>query len=133
MYACVHAGGIKLENERAYHTSITGLLLVRSPAGAWGTVCDDRMTHVEARAACASLGYSGGAVIFPSTNYRSIGTDALPTHLDDVDCSALSPASHFTECTSRGWGIHDCSKPEDVAIQCTILGEYLLFQCALTR
>jgi len=79
----------------------------------WGTVCDDGFNEAAARVVCNSLGYGyvGG----------EIEIDAFPIGkgqiwLDDIQCNGTE--RHISECSHRGWGVHNCVHKEDVAVSC---------------
>ena len=88
----------------------------------WGTVCDDGIAGmVETRfaeVACRELRFTppsgvpaGTALLYEAT---VDGTD--PIWLDDLVCAG--PEATVPACMSRGWGIHNCSHPEDIGLSC---------------
>ena len=79
----------------------------------WGTVCDDKFTDAAARVVCYSLGF-GRVGYKVNINTYGIGSGAI--WLDDVECRGWE--RHISECSHRGWGVHNCVHKEDVAISC---------------
>ncbi|XP_066492488.1 scavenger receptor cysteine-rich domain-containing group B protein [Tiliqua scincoides] len=82
----------------------------------WGTVCDDDWDIVDANIVCRQLG-CGHAIAMPAT--LSFGQGRGPIFLDNVDCKGREAA--LSECSSHGWGIHNCYHYEDVAVTCNEL------------
>ncbi|XP_062815413.1 scavenger receptor cysteine-rich domain-containing group B protein isoform X1 [Anolis carolinensis] len=82
----------------------------------WGTVCDDDWDIVDANVVCRQLG-CGRAIAMPAT--LSFGQGRGPIFLDNVDCKGTEAA--LSECSSHGWGIHNCYHYEDVAVTCNEL------------
>ncbi|XP_042298624.1 scavenger receptor cysteine-rich domain-containing group B protein isoform X2 [Sceloporus undulatus] len=79
----------------------------------WGTVCDDDWDIVDANVVCRQLS-CGRAIAMPAT--LSFGQGRGPIFLDNVDCKGTEAA--LNECSSHGWGIHNCYHYEDVAVTC---------------
>ena len=44
------------------------------------------------------------------------GTGSGPIWLDDVTCTGIEPS--LADCTHRPWGQYDCSRIEDVSVDC---------------
>ncbi|KAJ6655727.1 hypothetical protein lerEdw1_004780 [Lerista edwardsae] len=82
----------------------------------WGTVCDDDWDIVDANIVCRQLG-CGHAIAMPATLF--FGQGRGPIFLDNVDCKGREAA--LSECSSHGWGIHNCYHYEDVAVTCNEL------------
>jgi len=95
----------------AVGTGSTGRLEILHD-GIWGTVCEDHFTAAAARLVCKMLGLESGSKI-DNSDYR---IDHGTIWLDDVRCNGTE--TDITECSHRGWGIHDCQHHEDVAISC---------------
>ena len=91
--------------------------------GVWGTVCDDDFTQKSAKAACYTLGLSGGqfatreTVIGDAQQYVT-DTDTKKIWMDNVKCA--SSTDNFLMCPHNGWGsLRDCQHWEDVFLSCT--------------
>ncbi len=78
----------------------------------WGTVCDDRFGADEAAVVCRQLGLTGGEV----HREAAFGEGAGTIWLDDVQCDGTE--SRLADCTSVGWGVHNCRHSEDVGVSC---------------
>ena len=81
--------------------------------GTWGTVCDDGFTDIAAKVVCYSLGFGG---FRREVNISLYGIGRGQIWLDDIRCSGSE--RHVSECSHRGWGVHDCGNSEDVAVSC---------------
>ncbi|XP_048472153.1 neurotrypsin [Rhincodon typus] len=81
--------------------------------GAWGTVCDDRWTDLNARVVCRQLGFSGPGIVAPEAKFGQ-GTGFIL--LDEVVCTGTEP--NLLGCARSNWGQHDCSHHEDVGVIC---------------
>ena len=82
--------------------------------GEWGTVCDDFWDIEDARTVCRQLGFPDAL----GTGFYGPGTGRI--WLDNVNCGALKP-DRLDECSSRGWGEHDCNHDSDAGVRCTPL------------
>ncbi|MDE0365583.1 MAG: leucine-rich repeat domain-containing protein, partial [Gammaproteobacteria bacterium] len=78
----------------------------------WGTVCDDRFGADEAAVVCRQLGLTGGE----AHREAAFGEGAGTIWLDDVQCDGTE--SRLADCTSVGWGVHNCRHSEDVGVSC---------------
>ena len=104
----------------------------------WGTVCDDRMGSNASRPddgpndapalACRAMGYEGGRMVPRETPGMSFtaAPSSRPIWLDDVYCPVGGtnhrdggPLSTLSDCRHAGWGLHNCSRNEDVWVECT--------------
>eukprot|EP00057_Strongylocentrotus_purpuratus_P033504 XP_791643.3 PREDICTED: deleted in malignant brain tumors 1 protein [Strongylocentrotus purpuratus] len=88
-------------------------------AGIWGTICDDGWGSPDSQVLCRQLGYqTNNASATRGDNYgRANGR----IHLDNVRCTGFEV--RLDDCSSNGWGSHDCSHLEDVAVICTVPNE----------
>ncbi len=82
-------------------------------AGEWGTVCDDFWDIADADVVCRQLGFSGAAEALP---FSFFGQGTGPIWMDDVNCSSFE--SELTQCSFPGFGVHDCTHPEDASVIC---------------
>ena len=79
----------------------------------WGTVCDDAFDDTDAAVACRQLGFSSGA----AQCCAPFGPGTDPIWMDDVGCTGTE--SRLIDCPFNGFGVHNCSHSEDVAVVCT--------------
>ena len=91
----------------------------------WGTVCDDGFTDAAARVVCYSLGFGH---VGREMNISGYGVGTGQIWLDDIHCNGKE--RHISECSHRGWGVHNCGHSEDVAVSC--LGDPLAAITATT-
>jgi len=83
-----------------------------SLGGVWGTVCDDNFGDADALVVCRQLGFEGGSIV----DISAYGEGSGMIWMDEVACEGSEADLH--ECPSAGWGVHDCSHSQDVAIEC---------------
>ncbi|XP_041467340.1 deleted in malignant brain tumors 1 protein-like [Lytechinus variegatus] len=80
--------------------------------GAWGTVCDDSFTDVDAQVACRSLGLTGGV----AHSQAHFGQGSGQILMDNLACDGTENA--LDECGHNGWGSHNCGHHEDAGVAC---------------
>ena len=81
--------------------------------GEWGTVCDDNFNTVNAQVVCRELGLTSAYAEVVGFRF---GAGVGSIWLDNVDCDGSE--DRLAACSSRGWGINDCSHNEDVGVIC---------------
>ncbi|KAA0720894.1 Antigen WC1.1 [Triplophysa tibetana] len=79
--------------------------------GQWGTVCDNNWDMTDAAVVCRELscGVPLGIVNF--------GSGSGQIWMDDVHCNGSE--SSLKNCTSNGWGVHNCYHSLDIGIICS--------------
>ena len=98
--------------------------------GTWGTICDDSWDLQDADVVCRQLEYDG-ALSAPGDAAFGQGTGQI--WLDDVTCEGNETS--LAQCSSGGWGIHNCGHDKDAGAECQQpkgqsvqeLGSYLCF------
>ncbi|KAM5236305.1 soluble scavenger receptor cysteine-rich domain-containing protein SSC5D [Ctenodactylus gundi] len=83
-------------------------------SGRWGTVCDDNWDLRDATVACWELGCGK---VRPRVGKTHYGPGTGPIWLDDMGCKGTEPS--LSDCSSGGWGKHNCDHEEDVGLTCT--------------
>ena len=91
--------------------------------GAWGTVCDDNWTIINAQVVCRQLGYGSNSA---SVDFN-VPAGTGPILMDDVNCS--NSQNNLLECPLNGFGNHNCVHMEDVGVQCSQPSTGSYYQC----
>ncbi|XP_035384064.1 scavenger receptor cysteine-rich type 1 protein M130-like [Electrophorus electricus] len=82
--------------------------------GQWGTVCDDDWDMRDAAVVCRELGCGEAVDVLGNSHF---GPGSGPIWMDDVDCSGSE--STLKNCTSAGWGKHDCNQTKNAGVICS--------------
>ncbi|XP_064424024.1 deleted in malignant brain tumors 1 protein-like [Latimeria chalumnae] len=106
---CQAEGDIRLVNET---DACQGRLEIFHN-GSWGTVCGDGWDMSETSVVCQQLG-CGKALGYKHNASYEQGTGAIL--MDAVNCNGSEP--RLAECSSYGWGIHNCDHSKDIGVIC---------------
>ncbi|KAI8499609.1 hypothetical protein Bbelb_226600, partial [Branchiostoma belcheri] len=96
-------------------TSTQGRVEIRLGNGEWGTICDDSFDMDDAHVVCRQLGYKF-ATSYEGSAYFGQGNGSI--WLDDVECEG--DEENLLDCSSSGWGQHNCGHSEDVGVVCAV-------------
>ncbi|ROI15305.1 Deleted in malignant brain tumors 1 protein [Anabarilius grahami] len=81
--------------------------------GQWGTVCDDGWGLTDAAVVCREMG-CGNVIEAKREAYFGQGSGQI--WMDDIQCAGNE--STLKNCSSNGWGVHNCSHQQDAGVIC---------------
>ena len=87
--------------------------------GTWGTICDGSWDLQDAEVVCHQLGYEG-ALSAPGDSAFGYGPGQI--WLDDVNC--VGNEILISQCSHRGWGVHNCGQNSNAGVVCRPAGTY---------
>ena len=93
--------------------------------GTWGTICDDLWDLKDADVVCCQLGYN---VASSAPVDAVFGQGTGPIRLDDVHCEGNETS--ITQCSHRGWGVHNCGRGKNAGVVCRQLKGQLDYDLA---
>ncbi|XP_017071834.1 uncharacterized protein LOC108108319 isoform X3 [Drosophila eugracilis] len=98
-------------------TPNTGRIEVKAN-GQWGYVCDDKFGLKDADVVCRELGFQMGAQEVRGSSYYPPPNQDFNYLMDEVECHGNE--TKLSECTFKGWGIHNCGVDEVAGVTCKV-------------
>uniref|UniRef100_A0A4W4DXH6 SRCR domain-containing protein n=1 Tax=Electrophorus electricus TaxID=8005 RepID=A0A4W4DXH6_ELEEL len=83
--------------------------------GQWGTVCGAGWDMRDAAVVCRELSCGEAVDVLGNSHF---GPGSGPIWMDEVTCSGSE--STLKNCTSAGWGKHNCNQTNNVGIICSV-------------
>ncbi len=81
--------------------------------GSWGTVCDNGWDLTDAAVVCRQVGCGN---VIEAMSAASFGQGSGTIWMNDVQCTGNEIT--LKNCSSNGWGIHNCNHKQDAGVIC---------------